>query len=1069
MRTSSAMYFGSRRTAECFFVVGILALGLAAGPGLAEPPRFDFVERITVEDGLSHSTVWDVLQDRRGFLWFATANGLDRSGNLWVGTEAGLSRLDRDRKSFTRFPHDSNDPGSPSRGGIWGLMEDLHGGLWIATEEGLDRYDPQGERFDHILSLPDVLINDLYEGPKGRIWLATTGGLGRLSPGQDSIEPVEALADLDIYDIVESRAGEIWLATGRGVVVRTTTEDGEEIFTQFQHNPQDPHSLSSNEPFAIHEDRSGILWIATRKDLTKFDRRREQFMTLRQRPGEDISLSGNMVWGMAEDSKGVLWIGTQDAGLTAVDRQAGTSVVYRADPDHPDGLATNAITSLAVGPGDELWIGTTGEGLHRLGTDRQTFTRYRQDPDDPKSPNDFIYCLMTDRAGDLWIGTYNDGIQRFDPDRREITNYQHDPAAPDSLPSNDVYGLYEDRTGDLWVATAVGLSHLALGRDPEATAFSHYSRDPGDPESLSSNKVTSMLDDEAGSFWVGTLDGLNRLDRSGGKFRRYGHRDGLASDHIVALAEGSRGDIWMSTGRGISRLDPGSGTFRNYDTAHGVHGSVFYIKSVFRNPGGEIFFGGDGGVTASFPEQISDDPMPPTVALTDFLLFNESVPLTRRQASSPLAQSITTNPDLVLNHRHKVIGFEFAALHFASPRKNRYAYRLEGFDEQWIETASGHRLQRLVGDVLDFSKIRQDQIELVRKPLVLGTVLTTVFELLRPLAEGKRLELLQAIPEDLPPAYADEQRLEQILLNLVGNAIRCTDSGEVEVSARHAGEMVSISVRDTGIGIAPEHHERIFRAFEQADGSTARQLGGTGLGLAVSRRLVELHGGLLSVASEPGEGATFTFTLPTAPSGVEMAAIAEPGTVVAERQNSLRFTEELRAVPGQDLAHEQPPAAQAVMARNTDQGRILVVDDEPINRMILRSQLEVAGYTVREAADGFQALERLDGVDLVLLDIMMPRKSGYEVCRELRRRFPKTELPVIFVTAKGRPEDLEEGFAAGGNDYLVKPVPKGELLARITMHLDVLAGHRQLEPRVARQAAGGAGTYETGAGGTGEA
>ena len=346
---------------------------------------------------------------------------------------------------------------------------------------------------------------------------------------------------------------------------------------------------------------------------------------------------------------------------------------------------------------------------------------------------------------------------------------------------------------------------------------------------------------------------------------------------------------------------------------------------------------------------------------------------------------------------------------------------------------SARRLERLVGDILDFSKIKQGQLELVPQPLDLRSVVDAVLVLVRPLAHGKRLTLKNAVPEVLPPAFADEQRLEQILLNLLANAVKFTEAGEVEISAQAMGERILIAVRDTGIGIAPEHQKRIFRAFEQADGSAERLYGGTGLGLAVSRQLVELHGGKLEVESVPGEGSMFSFSLPVA------TGEAIPVSHVA---------------PALLADGEAPPVETAVESisatpSGSRTGRILVVDDEPVNRMVLRQQLLTAGHEVCEAADGFQALERLNGVDLVLLDVMMPRMSGYEVCRKLRQRYPPSVLPVIFVTAKDRPENIAEGFATGGNDYLTKPVGKEELQARIAIHLELLAGYHHLKRLVA--------------------
>lgn len=347
--------------------------------------------------------------------------------------------------------------------------------------------------------------------------------------------------------------------------------------------------------------------------------------------------------------------------------------------------------------------------------------------------------------------------------------------------------------------------------------------------------------------------------------------------------------------------------------------------------------------------------------------------------------------------------------------------------------ASGHRLQRFLGDILDFSVLEKGRLDLERRPLDLKSLVDRVLTLLRPLADGKDVLLVNGVCDDLLPIEADEHRLEQILLNLAGNAVKFTDAGTVKVAAERQRERVLVTVQDTGIGIAAENQERIFQAFEQADGSTERRLGGTGLGLAISRRLVELHGGRLSVESQAGEGATFSFTLPLAKPGVDVAPTASghAATTVSEMG---RGPVEM-APPKIDRTHIDTGSAIR---------RILVVDDEPINRLVLSKQLESAGYEVREAADGFQALQHLDDIDLVLLDVMMPRMSGYEVCRRVREHYPATELPIIFVSAKSLPEDVIEGLKSGGNDYLVKPVRMQELLARISVHLDLVDRFQQL-------------------------
>ncbi|MEM8998235.1 MAG: ATP-binding protein, partial [Acidobacteriota bacterium] len=283
------------------------------------------------------------------------------------------------------------------------------------------------------------------------------------------------------------------------------------------------------------------------------------------------------------------------------------------------------------------------------------------------------------------------------------------------------------------------------------------------------------------------------------------------------------------------------------------------------------------------------------------------------------------------------------------------------------------------------------------------------------------------------PARADERRLRQILFSLVGNAIKFTERGSVDIAAVPRGDVLEISVRDTGIGIEREKLDAIFEAFEQADASSARRFGGTGLGLSLTRRLVDMHGGELEVESTPGVGSTFRFTVP--------AAVGEPVP-----SGSPRVLPRLRPSPTPSVGAPSTPAGAAADS-DLDGAHILVVDDEPILRLLLEGQLEAEGYRVTTAESGAAALELLrsgdSDVDLVVLDVMMPRLTGYEVCRALRADWEAASLPVLLLTAKDRLYDLVEGFAAGANDYLIKPVGREELVARVRFHLGILETHRR--------------------------
>jgi two-component system, sensor histidine kinase ChiS len=355
--------------------------------------------------------------------------------------------------------------------------------------------------------------------------------------------------------------------------------------------------------------------------------------------------------------------------------------------------------------------------------------------------------------------------------------------------------------------------------------------------------------------------------------------------------------------------------------------------------------------------------------------------------------------------------------------------------------SSGRRLANLVNDVLDFSKLRHETIKLQLQPIELRSLAEVVLTLCQPLVGQKNLQLINNISPDLPLVNADENRLQQILHNLVGNAIKFTDSGVVEVSAQaiatqgdNPNSQLAISVLDTGIGIPASKFERIFESFEQADGTTARQYGGTGLGLAITKTLVELHGGKIDVESTLGVGSRFTFTLPVAQTQkstvvetTHASPVQESGAIITKVQSS----EFLEPDSGQIIDNPEPA---------TNQFHVLIVDDEPVNRQVFANYLSLHHYSITQASNGPEALALLESgfkPDLILLDVMMPRLTGYEVTRQIRENWQPNELPILLLSAKNQVSDLVVGLEAGANDYLTKPISKDELLARLKTHLNL--------------------------------
>ncbi|MEM1169327.1 MAG: adenylate/guanylate cyclase domain-containing protein [Cyanobacteria bacterium P01_H01_bin.35] len=360
---------------------------------------------------------------------------------------------------------------------------------------------------------------------------------------------------------------------------------------------------------------------------------------------------------------------------------------------------------------------------------------------------------------------------------------------------------------------------------------------------------------------------------------------------------------------------------------------------------------------------------------------------------------------------------------------------------------SGYRLANLVNDILDFSKLRHHNIELQIGSVGMREVTEVVLAFSQIMLQGKDLQLINAIPSDFPPAAADENRVQQILHNLVGNAIKFTECGVVTVSAKlisiDNNQKIAIAVSDNGIGIPEDKQEKIFQSFEQGDGSTQRQYGGTGLGLPITKKLVELHGGTISLQSTPGIGSEFTFTLniseqPAQNSHIESSAQNEMSSLDAEFLAA--------SVPeGTYLESEINQVQTSCLAsscKKEEEGefKILIVDDEAVNLMVLANHLSLHNYEVIQANNGQKALDILEQgflPDLILLDVMMPGMTGYEVTQKVREIWPLHQLPIMMLTAKNRISDVVTGLEAGANDYLPKPFHKEELLARIKTHINI--------------------------------
>lgn len=1223
----------------------------------ARVPTISF-ERFSLEQGLSQGTVLGIEQDKRGFIWLATYDGLNRfdghnfkqyrhdsddpasiSGNsvsvlfvdsegiIWIGTdEAGLNRYDPNTDTFTHFVHDPKDPGSISENFISAIAQDGQGRIWVATRKtGLNLFNPKTQRFTRFLhqasdpnSLSGNEINKMISDRQGRIWITTqNSGLNRYDPGQGGFVTYQhdpndsnSLSSNELYGLYADSADNLWVGSDTGLN-RLNLENGE--YKRYLHKKDDPTSINDNLVWTITEDVDNNIWVGTDNGLSRLDSKTDRFLRLYSnnhdssslshniiltsfRDSNDVlwfgtaggvnkldlttwqfghykstpqSLSHNMVMSIYQDPEQNLWIGTDGGGLNRLDGKTGEYTTIKHNALDPTSIGNDRIWSIEPAKDGQLWLGVFGKGVERFDPVSGTVTkRFSTDKNDEKTVSgDFVYKVYVDRQEQLWIGSGEGGVSRYNKDTNDFTRFSYDPNNPNSLSSNQVFGIHQDRTGRYWIATDSGLDSF-FGK---TNHFVHYRKDKHNSRSISRNFVISILESLDGTLWFGTVGGgLNKYNADSDDFTVYSIKQGLPNEVVYGILEDDQGYLWLSTNKGIARFDPKLETFRNFDKFDGLQSNEFNGNAYHKGVTGELFFGGVNGFNRFFPDKIKSNVEPPPVILTDFFLFNQTVPVgSAGDTGFSLKGPIEVLKHLTLSHKESLVTFEFAALAFIDPSKIQYQYKLEGFDDKWLNSeskfrrasytnlppgdytmkvraaknqgqwsqqqaqlkltvlpplwrsdlayviytllfvssifgfihvriksnkmrneiklvsqlkqldklkdtflantshelrtplngiiglaeslldgnagklppkanqdlamvvTSGKRLANLVNDILDLSKLKDHSIVLHRQPIDLRPLVDTVLSLSKPMAKGKGLALNNNIDKDLATVYADEDRLLQILHNLVGNAVKFTEKGAVTVEADRQYDEVQISIKDTGIGIPKDKIDSIFESFEQVDGDDRRMHGGTGLGLAISKQLVELHDSRINVDSTPGVGSKFSFTLSVSgEEAVNHAHMAE--TLMLEQ-----------------IAEQENIVVESAI--DGSRFRILIADDEPINLKVLQNHLSQHDYQIVQAQDGAAALELLETqgpFDMVLLDVMMPNMSGIEVCIKIREKWSMSELPVLFLTAKNQMQDVVEGFAAGANDHIAKPVSKQELLSRVATHLQLLDINRDLDKLV---------------------
>ena len=642
---------------------------------------------------------------------------VDAAGALWAGTGGGLSRYDAGREAF-----ESYRVGAGERLAVQSLADDGRGTLWVGTTRGVYRLEAAARRAAALVSgtpLDSANVTAAFRDRDGRLWLGTEGrGLFQVDPATGAVRTfARELPGADVRDVAQDSAGNLWLGLYGGGLVRFDPRAGT-VGRRYVPDPADPRSLSVDRIYMLALARSGAgLWIATENGgLDYFDFATGTFHHNRADASDETSLNNGSVWSVVEDAGGTVWVGTFNGGVNASRPNSAAIRRYRARPGDPTSLAGNSALNFAEDD-RAVWVATDGGGLNRFDPATGRVRRYTTHTSNLNS--DAVLDVAVDRAGWVWVATWAGGISRFDPDSGRFT-----PFTPKNsqIPDESFFSLRVDRRGTLWAGS---FTHGLVRVERDGRRFTRIPiadsgraeiqiRDIGetragellvategnglvilDPRTmrrqrydastrgaaLSSSTVEMAVETEPGVLWIATAAGLDRLDRRTNAVTHVTERDGLPSNVVQGIAPDRSGNLWLTTNRGATRYTPATGAFKHYSVADGLQGSEYLPGSAFVARDGALYLGGTKGFNVIRPEAITENRRPPKLALTGFELFNRPVPIGAE--GSPLRRSITESDTLVLTHRQSVFTLKFAALDFTAPEKNEYAYRLEGFDEDW--------------------------------------------------------------------------------------------------------------------------------------------------------------------------------------------------------------------------------------------------------------------------------------------------------------------------------------------------------------------------------------------------
>ncbi len=628
----------------------------------------------------------------------------DPSGLIWIGSENGISLFDPDKMDFIsvkeKFPYMS----VLEQKTVLRIFKDKKGIYWFGTTSGLVQYDPSENRLRNYFSnanqnesLSNNIVLSIFEDSRENLWFGTLDGLNKYNRENNtfshqyfkkseneltSTKRNNAVAGVNIYSIINNYGGNtirciledtdgwLWVGTDMELIIFNPLTNN---FINYKKDLINPSGINDHFIRSIYLDHSLNIWVGTLGNgLNKVNLKQKKFAHFQKKINNPQSLSENYVRSICEDNNGKLWIGTLVGGLNQFDPKTQKFSHYKkGNSQNENNINDNNVWAVCF---DSVWNGVwlgTNNGLDFLNLKTKKISHYIHLDTDPLSISDnTIRNVFIDSKQNVWCGTEN-GLNYFD---RESQKFIHYNKINSDISNNTVWKIAEDKNGKLWLATNDGLNRF----DPKTKKFDVFKQIPGDVSSLSQNGVRTIYIEENGTIWVGTQNGLNKLDPATLKFKRFDESDGLPNPFIYAIIEDEKEHLWISTNKGISEFDKRS-EFKNYDIYDGLQDYEFNTNACYRTKNGDIYFGGPNGFNKFNPASLKTNALVPSVEITSIKVMDKAL--------LGLAD-VSEIKNISLQYDENIIYIEFAALDFTNPSRNRYIYKMEGFNEDWVDAGN---------------------------------------------------------------------------------------------------------------------------------------------------------------------------------------------------------------------------------------------------------------------------------------------------------------------------------------------------------------------------------------------